>query len=134
MELAFSSVVHVTVALVCPGVPEEMEERTGGLLRTVIGSVVEALTPALLVTMAFRVCEPSETPVEFHVVVYGEEVRAEPMLLPSTWNCTLATPTSSEAVAVKVTADPPTVAPLVGALKETVGGPLSTVIDSEEVA
>jgi hypothetical protein len=33
---AFSFVVHVMVALVCPGDPEEIDEITGAVLSTVI--------------------------------------------------------------------------------------------------
>ena len=52
---------------------------------------------------------------------------AEPILVPSTLNCTLATATLSEAVAVRVTDEPPTVAPLDGTVSETVGGVVSGV-------
>ncbi len=53
------------------------------------------------------------------------------MLVPSTLNCTLATATLSEAVAVSVTDDPPTVALAVGAVIETVGGVVSGVETAE---
>ena len=61
------------------------------------------------------------------MVVYGDDVIAEPMLVPSTLNCTFATATLSEAVAVRVTDDPETVAPLDGAVSETDGGVVSGV-------
>ena len=66
-------------------------------------------------------------PASLHVVVYGDDVIAEPMLVPSTLNCTFATATLSEAVAVRVTDDPETVAPLDGAVSETDGGVVSGV-------
>ena len=48
-----------------------------------------------------------------------------PRLVPSSLNRTPATPTLSEAVAETVTAAPETVAPLAGAVMETVGGVVS---------
>jgi hypothetical protein len=72
---------------------------------------------------------PSETPVEFQVVAYGDEVMAAPILVPSTSNCTLATATLAEAVAERVTDDPETVAALDGAVSETDGGVVSGVGD-----
>jgi hypothetical protein len=85
------------------------------------------------------VCEPSLTPVEFHVTPYGEDVSAEPMSVPSTLKVTPATATLSLAFAESVTLVPPTVAPLLGAVRETVGGVVSGVAEvvkvwSEEVA
>ena len=70
-------------------------------------------------------CEPSETPVPFQLVEYGEAVTGEPRFVLSTLNCTLATATLSEAVAEIVTDEPETVAPLDGAVSETVGGVVS---------
>jgi hypothetical protein len=63
--------------------------------------------------------------VLFHVIVYGEDVSAEPTFVLSTSNCTLATATLSEAVAVRVTLLPETAAPTDGAVRETVGGVVS---------
>jgi hypothetical protein len=59
--------------------------------------------------------------------VYGDEVIAEPMFVPSTLNWTFATATLSEAVAVRVTDEPETVAPLLGTVRETEGGVISAV-------
>ena len=53
---------------------------------------------------------------------------AEPTLLPPMMNWTFATATLSEAVAVKVTSEPDTIAPSDGAVKETDGGVVSAVI------
>lgn len=61
------------------------------------------------------------------MVVYGDELTAEPMFVLSTLNCTLATATLSEAVADSATLVPETVAPLDGAVSETVGGVVSGV-------
>jgi hypothetical protein len=75
-------------------------------------------------------------PVESHVVVYvlGDEVEviSEPMLVvPSSLNWTPETPTSSEAVAVKVTELPLTVAPDAGTVMATVGGVVSVVANDK---
>jgi hypothetical protein len=48
-------------------------------------------------------------------------------LAPSSWNCTLATLTLSDALAVTLTV-PLTVFPLAGALIETVGGVVSGTV------
>ena len=48
-----------------------------------------------------------------------------PRLLPSSLNCTPVTPTLSDALAETVTEEPETVALLLGAVSETVGGLLS---------
>ena len=60
----------------------------------------------------------------FHWTEYGAAVSSTPTLLPSTWNCTPTTPTSSDAVAVIVVV-PETVAPSAGALIFTVGAVVS---------
>jgi hypothetical protein len=67
------------------------------------------------------------TPVLFHVVVYGEDVRAKPMFVLPTSNRTFATAILSEAVAVSVTDEPETVAPLAGTVSEMDGGVASDV-------
>ena len=51
-------------------------------------------------------------------------VLADPKFEPSTKNCTLVTPTLSEALALRVVT-PETVAPLDGAVMATVGGVVS---------
>jgi hypothetical protein len=63
--------------------------------------------------------------VVFQVTEYGEEVSSVPKLAPSSKNCTPETPTASEAVADTVTEEPETVAPLAGAVTETVGAVVS---------
>ena len=54
---------------------------------------------------------------------------AEPMLVPSTSNCTFATPMLSEAVAESVTEEPETVEDAVGAVRATVGGEMVVVVN-----
>lgn len=63
--------------------------------------------------------------VVFHVVTYGDERTAAPMFAPFSLNWTKETPTVSVAVAVSATDEPPTVAPLAGAVSKTVGGVVS---------
>lgn len=123
-ESAASLVAQVVVAVKLLGVAK-MEERLTGVFSTVTLSLAEAVTPTVFVTVALMVCEPSETPVLFQVVVYGADVMAEPKLVLSIWNCTLWMPTLSDAVAVSVTEEPETVAPLAGAVSETDGGVVS---------
>jgi hypothetical protein len=53
--------------------------------------------------------------------VYGAAVTGLPTLAPSSWNCTLATPTLLVAFAATV-AVPDTVAPFAGAVIDTTGG------------
>jgi hypothetical protein len=60
--------------------------------------------------------------------VYGDDDIAEPIFVPSILNWTFVTPTLSEAVAEMVTDEPETVAPLVGAVRETVGGVISAPV------
>ena len=55
---------------------------------------------------------------------YGAVVSAAPRFAPSSLNCTLCTPTSSDALAVTDTM-PDTVEPAAGAVTETVGGVVS---------
>src|SRR5439155_150187 len=70
--------------------------------------------------MAVRVCAPLLAPVVFQAIEYGGVVTAAPALTPSNWNCTPATPTLSEALAVTVSV-PETLAPEAGELMLTVG-------------
>src|SRR5262249_36105925 len=80
--------------------------------------------PAASFAIAFSVCVPLLVVVVFHEIVYGAVVSRVPRLAPSNWNCTLATPTLSEAVAVTLRV-PETVVPLAGPVTETVGGVVS---------
>src|SRR5262245_39543431 len=89
-------------------------------LLTVTDRVAVLVFPAASRATALRVCAPLATPLVFHDTEYGEEVSSPPILLPSTLNCTPATPTLSDAVADTVTVLL-TVAPLAGAENEMVG-------------
>jgi hypothetical protein len=76
--------------------------------------------------VALMVWEPSATPVVFQEMENGLVVSSAPWLTPSTLNWTPETvPELSLAVAERLTAAPRTLALLVGALMETVGGVVS---------
>lgn len=85
-----------------------------------------ALFPAASLAMAVNVCEPLLAVVVSQDTEYGEAVSRMPKLPPSNWNCTLATPTLSLAFAETV-AVPETVAPVIGAVMDIVGGVVSAV-------
>jgi hypothetical protein len=84
------------------------------------------LFPAASFATALSVCEPFAVAVVVQETEYGEAVSRLPKLAPSSWNCTLATPTLSLAFAVTEIV-PLTVAPPAGLLIETVGGVVSGV-------
>src|SRR6185295_8733007 len=106
-----------------------------------VGAVVSALltvtvTPALVVMLpaasratADSVWLPFATVVEFHAMAYGLVVSSAPMfVVPSSLNCTPATPTLSDAVADTVTLAPDTVVPPAGADIVTVGAVVSVLL------
>src|SRR5262249_46267607 len=100
-----------------------VNEQVGGVvsaLFVVTVRVAVAVLPAASRATAVSVCEPLATVDEIHEMVYGATVSSVPMSLPSTRNCTPATPTSSLALAVTL-AVPVTVAPDAGAVNATVG-------------
>src|SRR5439155_25942304 len=80
--------------------------------------------PAASRATAVRVCEPFPTLAVFQEVEYGANVSSAPTAPPSTRNCTPATLTLSEAVALTVTVDD-TVAPFAGDVMLTDGGVVS---------
>src|SRR6266850_5822666 len=85
---------------------------------TVTGAEVVRLS-AESRAMAVRTCEPLLAPAVSQEIEYGAVVPSAPRLAPSSRNCTPATPTLSEALAVTVkVAD--TVAPLLGEVMLTV--------------
>ena len=88
---------------------------------TVIAEEVVVL-PAASLAVAVRVWVPLVVRVVFQEMEYGLEVSSALRLAPSSLNWTPTTPTLSEALADTVTAVPETVAPLVGAVMEAVGG------------
>ena len=93
--------------------------KVGLLTVTVTVDEVVAL-PEESVATAVSECEAFVAVVVFHEYVYGELVIAEPRGVPSSLNCTLATATLSDAVAVMLVV-PATVALFAGAVIDTVG-------------
>ena len=79
------------------------------------------------VATAVKLWLPFATVVEFQFVEYGDDpVTGELILMPSIWNCTediIAGPVA-DAVAIRVTDEPDTVAEAEGAVIDTVGGGL----------
>ena len=61
------------------------------------------------------------------VIVYGETMSSFARFTPSSLNCTPTTPTLSDAVAETITLVSETVAPLAGAVRETMGAIVSAV-------
>jgi hypothetical protein len=76
------------------------------------------------VAIARSVCVPLVAVAEFQESAYGAVVSKAPRFAPSNWNCTLATATLSDALAATLIV-PETLAPLAGAVMETVGGVVS---------
>src|SRR5206468_11794818 len=70
--------------------------------------------------------------VVFQLIESAGVLTAAPRLAPSSLNGTLAAPPLPEAVADPVTAEPDTVAPLAGAVRDTVGGTVSDVPGAPE--
>ena len=97
------------------------------LLAVIDTAALVALFPAVSTTTAVRLCLPFTNVVVFNDCEYGAAATAVPRFVPSTWNCTLATPTLSLALAETVTV-PATVAPLAGAVIDTVGGVVSGLL------
>jgi hypothetical protein len=94
----------------------------GAVFDTVTETAVAVPTfPAASLACAFNVWLPLLTFVLSQAMLYGTLVTGAPSGAPSSRNWTLVTPTLSEALAETVTAAPETVAPLVGAVSETVG-------------
>src|SRR5712664_4186468 len=110
-------------------VPETLAPDAGEVMLTV-GAVVSLNTvtvtgaevvrlPAASRATAVRVCEPLLAEVVFQETEQGAAVTSTP-LTPSSWNCTPATPTLSEALALTVIV-PETLAPEAGEVMLTVG-------------
>ena len=97
------------------------------LLTVTVTPALVVAFPAASLAIARTVCDPLLAVEVFQEYAYGEVVSRLPALAPSSWNCTLATPTLSEAVAVTLTV-PDTVAPLAGAVIDTVGAVVSVVL------
>src|SRR6266853_1200398 len=123
--------VTVTVADTVSPFPGEVMLTAGGVVSgggaldtvTVTGAEVVRL-PAASRATAVMVCEPLLAVAVFQEIEYGALVSSAPKLAPSILNCTPATPTLSEALAVTLVA-PETVAPEAGDVTLTVGGVVS---------
>jgi hypothetical protein len=130
LSLAFAETVTVpvTVAPLAGAVIDTVGGVVSGVLFTVMDTaVLVVLFPEVSVAIAVRLCWPFANVVVFNDCEYGAALTAAPRFVPSTWNCTLATPTLSLAFAETVTV-PVTVAPLAGAVIDTVGGVVSGVL------
>src|SRR6185503_7791831 len=105
-------------------------------LNTVTVTLAAPMLPAPSRAIAVTVCGPLATPVVFHVIPYGATVSGAPAATPSSWNCTLATPTLSVALAAIATT-PPTVDRVAGDVIVTAGAVVSlktvTITDDADV-
>src|SRR5207245_4878741 len=86
-----------------------------------------AALPAASLATAVTLWLPFALKVAFQDIEYGAVDTSAPRLAPSSLNCTPTTPTLSVALAETVTV-PATVAPLTGAVIETVGSVMSTTV------
>jgi hypothetical protein len=96
-----------------------------GLLTVMVMPVEVVVFPARSLATAVRVWEALVVAVVFQTMEYGEVVSSAERLTPSSLNWTPTTPTLSAAVAETVVVVPKTVAPLAGAVMDTVGGVVS---------
>src|SRR3954468_1758990 len=119
---ALATMVTTPVRL-APLAGEVMDTVGGfGALVTVTCTGAEvAKTPAVLRAAAVSACAPLGSAVVSSARLNGAAVTSAPLFAPSTWNCTPATPSASDAEAETVTV-PETVAPSTGVEMETVGG------------
>ncbi len=97
-----------------------------GLLTVTVTVVDVCVLPAASLATAVSAWVPLPTVVVFHEIEYGAVVSSAPTLVPSTLNCTPATPTLSEAFADTVTVFC-TVVLFAGAVMETVGAVVSAL-------
>ena len=104
------------------------------VLFTLIEIVAVAEFPAASRAVAARECVVLVVVVESHEKLYGALVSSVPKFTPSSLNCTPTTPTLSEASA-DTGMVPATVAPLAGAVIETVGAiPSGAVVVNDQHA
>jgi hypothetical protein len=104
-----------------------------GMVVSGVGVVFDTVTvilpdvvvfPAASRAVAVRVCVPFPAVVVVHDIEYGDAVSSAPRFAPSSLNWTPDTPILSDAVA-DTAIIPETVAPDVGAVRETVGNVVS---------
>ncbi len=114
-------IVPFTVALFAGEVIETVGGVVSVLFTVTVTTALVAVFPAASFATAVSVWLAFETDVVFQEKLYGADVSADPRFAPSTWNCTLAMPTLSEAVALTVIV-PLTVALFAGVVIATLGG------------
>src|SRR5919199_6196737 len=94
----------------------------GATLDTVTVTALDVVAcPAASRATAVSVCRPFAAVDVSHVTPYGAVASSAPRFVPSSLNCTPATPTSSDALADTATPAPETVLPSTGAVIETEG-------------
>src|SRR5712671_3109764 len=114
--------VPFTVAPAAGAVTETVGGVTSLLTWTDTGAEVVEL-PAPSRATAASACTPLATPIVLQLTLYGLAVSSAPIVVvPSSTNRTPTTAMLSAAVAVSETAAPATIAPLAGAVIDTVGG------------
>ena len=105
--LSVALALTVTVALTVAPFAGAVIATVGGVVSvfdTVTTTAADvAVFPAASRARAVNVCEPLLVVVVFHATAYGAVVSSAPSAPPSSRNCTPATPTLSEALAVTVT-------------------------------
>ena len=121
-------VVEKGVAVREVGVVGEVVSGVTVMLEVVTVTLVAVVWfPAASLAVAVREWVPFVAEVVFQVMEYGAVVSSVPRLVPSSLNWTPDTAMLSEAVAERVTVVPETVEPVVGAVREMVGGVVSGV-------
>src|SRR3954449_5482000 len=113
--------VNVPAAGVAVTVGGMLSMGVATLLMVTVTEVAVALLFAASLATAVSVWSPLIAARVSHVVVYGLEVSSAPRFVPSSTNCTPATPTLSVAFADTTTAAPDTVVPDCGAVIATAG-------------
>ena len=115
MVLALEAPLSVTVAPPPPVVGLSVPEIVNvcgvvALLTVTVTTPLMVLFPAASRAIAPSLCAPLLAFVVSHEYAYGADAPKPPTLIPSTWNCTLATPTLSAAFTETLTV-PETLAP-----------------------
>ena len=125
-ELPDESVTVVPVVSSKPQAPTRPVGSTAGLLTVTLTGLEVVVLPAASRATAVRVCVPLATLLVAQLALQGAEPSSAPSAAPSTRNCTPATPTLSDALAV-TSSVPLTVAPPAGAEMLTLGAAVSAV-------
>src|SRR5574337_309518 len=114
-------VVQLMAAEVVVMLLAETPEIVSGLETVTLTGTLAAVIPAKSRATAVRTWLPFVNVMVFSETEYGARMTSDPILLPSTLNCTPAIPTLLVAVADTVIV-PETVVPAAGAVMDTVGG------------